>query len=255
MGMFQDGVNCDIYIGKGAGSKLMKDMQDARRSIKIVSPYLSPFLIKELISLKSKGVEVQLITVDNIEDYYGSYDKNIYQLIRQHRYLDENAQNKRNKLIKYSRILLLLSFLLLSIVIALSMYNRNSEYLAGLIPILFMFLVYLFFRNRIKNKRIYTYSYSQLFPFKVYMSPEKHALSDMFIHGKIYLIDDSIVYLGSLNFTGSGTKQNYETRIRTTDTEAVKKIKDEFYGLFYHANIPEINIQNWGKLLYKEPIN
>ena len=87
------------------------------------------------------------------------------------------------------------------------------------------------------------------------MSPETNELSDTFIHSKIYLIDDQIVYLGSLNFTASGTKHNYETRIRTTDSNAIKEIKDELYQLLNHSNLPERDIQYWGKQLYKEPIN
>ncbi|NMH89887.1 phospholipase D-like domain-containing protein [Flavivirga algicola] len=64
-----------------------------------------------------------------------------------------------------------------------------------------------------------------------------------------------IAYLGSLNFTRNGTQNNYETRIRTTDGEAVKKIEEEFNTLFYDNNYPERSIQLWGQRLYHEPIN
>ena len=37
--MFYNGANCDIYIGKGAGKKLLNDIRNAQKSIKIVSPY------------------------------------------------------------------------------------------------------------------------------------------------------------------------------------------------------------------------
>jgi phosphatidylserine/phosphatidylglycerophosphate/cardiolipin synthase-like enzyme len=87
------------------------------------------------------------------------------------------------------------------------------------------------------------------------MYPKQTYLSDTFIHGKIYLIDDQIAYLGSLNFTESGTKYNYETRIRTTDPNAIKEIKEEFHQLMNYSDLPEWDIQYWGKLLYQEPIN
>lgn len=80
MGTFYNGANCDIYIGKGAGKKLLDDISNANRSIKIISPYLSPFLIKELIHLYTKGIDIFLVTTDNIEDFYGSYEKNIHKL-------------------------------------------------------------------------------------------------------------------------------------------------------------------------------
>lgn len=253
--MFFNGANCDIYIGKGAGKKLKDDMYNAKRSVKIISPYLSPYLISELINLKHRGIDVQLITVDKIEDYYGAYEKNMHKLIKQHSYLDQTAKTKRDKWIKISRILLMSAIALLLGTIALFSYLQNFKVLVGIIPTLVILLAYFILREKIKKKRIYNYNYSQLFPFKVFMSPETHPQCDTFIHGKIYLIDDSIAYLGSLNFTASGTKHNYETRIRTVDKEAVDKIKKEFHTLFNDPMMPERCIQRWGQLLYKEPIN
>ena len=77
----------------------------------------------------------------------------------------------------------------------------------------------------------------------------------MFIHSKIYLIDERIAYLGSLNFTVSGTKHNYETRVRITDSIALREISDEFDQLMNHSHLPECNTQIWGQQLYTEPIN
>jgi len=253
--MFCNNAKCDIYIGKGAGKKLMEDMQNARKSIKIISPFLSPFLIKELINSKNRGVDIELITVDGIEDYKDPSYKNIYQLIRQHRRTDEKAQNKRNRWRKIANLLLVGIVMLTITTFFLFIYLKDTRILYGVILILLLLFVRYVYKKNIKKKRIYYYSYSQLFPFKVYMSPEKHPHSDTFIHGKIYIIDEAIVYLGSLNFTASGTKYNYETRIRTTDLETVKKVRDEFYNLFHYSEIPEIDLQLWGRSLYKEPIN
>lgn len=75
--------------------------------MKIISPYLSHYLITELINLKHRGIDVQLITVDKIEDYYGAYEKNMHKLIKQHPYLDQTAKTQRDKWIKLSRILLI----------------------------------------------------------------------------------------------------------------------------------------------------
>tara|TARA_R110002050_G_C8818893_1_gene504254 strand:- start:36 stop:803 length:768 start_codon:yes stop_codon:yes gene_type:complete len=255
MGMFYNGANCDIYIGKGAGKKLLNDIRNARKSIKIVSPYLSPFLITELINFRKRNLDVELITTDNIEDFYGSYDKNIHKLITQNRETDEKAVEKRDKWKDISKILTYIGFGLLIILIGVAYYIKDIKIAFGLIPIIILFLVVKLYKNKIKNKRIYSYWYSQLFPFKVYMSPDESDQSDTFIHSKIYLIDDQIAYLGSLNFTSSGTKHNYETRIRTEDPNAIKEIKDEIYQLMNHSHLPERDIQFWGKQLYKEPIN
>lgn len=119
--MFFNNANCDIYIGKGAGKKLLEDVRNAERSVRVVSPYLSPFLIKELIKLKKRNIEVELITSDDIEDYYGNYEKNITKLILQNRNTIDEAVEKRSKWKKIFKLLFILeldyssSFLCLSI--------------------------------------------------------------------------------------------------------------------------------------------
>ncbi len=253
--MYFNGANCDIYIGKGAGKKLLKDMREAKESIKIVSPYLSPFLISELISFKERNIDIELITTDNIEDFYGNYEKNIHKLIRQHRKTDYEAVEKRNKWINIKKILTYCTIGLFTIFISLIYITKDIQTLFGLIPFVILILIIRLYSKKIRNMRIYSYSYSKFFPFKVYMSPDTTKLSDTFIHSKIYLIDDKIAYLGSLNFTASGTKYNYETRIRTEDKNAINEIKREINQLMYYSNIPERDIQFWGSQLYKEPIN
>ncbi len=110
--------------------------------------------------------------------------------------------------------------------------------------------------KKIKKTKVYHYTYKQLFPFKVFVSPNSgNAAHKTFIHSKIYIIDDEIAYLGSLNFTGSGVKDNHETRIRTTDPNAVARIIEEVKEVFYHSNLPERDIQFWGSQLYDEPGN
>lgn len=71
----------------------------------------------------------------------------------------------------------------------------------------------------------------------------------------MYLIDDEIVYLGSLNFTGNGTRNNYETRIRITDRKAVKEMVAEFISLFNNDTYQERELSEWGRELYLEPLN
>ena len=113
--MFYNNAICDIYIGKSAGAKLLQDIRNAKINIKIVSPYLSPSLIKELIFLHNKGIKISLITSDEIEDFYG-YDKNINKLIVQKRHTDEKAKQSRDSLISLSGILL---FIIIGLIVFL----------------------------------------------------------------------------------------------------------------------------------------
>ncbi|UFH31401.1 phospholipase D-like domain-containing protein [Chryseobacterium sp. C-71] len=120
-----------------------------------------------------------------------------------------------------------------------------------------MFLIRNSIIEKIKGKRIYYYTYRQLFPFKVFVSKyeDKYSSNKIYVHSKIYIIDNEIAYLGSLNFTGSGVRANHETRIRTTDSQAVKTIRDEVEDLFSTINFTAKDIQSWGSQLYNEPMN
>ena len=60
--------NCEIYIGQDAGKKVFNDIKNAKKTLKIVSPYLSSSYVNELVSLHNKNVDVQLITTDKIKD-------------------------------------------------------------------------------------------------------------------------------------------------------------------------------------------
>lgn len=253
--MFYTGASCDIYIGKGAGKELIRDIKRAKKSVKIISPYLSPFLISELIQLKKRDLDIELITTDRIEDFKGNHEKNIYQLIIQNKETNQEAINRIKKWKYISRVLMIINFILLLILFLSGYFFKDINVAFGFIPVVILWLVIKLYRKKIKTERVYTYWYSQLFPFKVFLSPYSTGYSDTFIHSKIYLIDDKIVYLGSLNFTSSGILKNYETRIRSTDSMLINEINKEFYHLMKGSLIPELDIQLWGSQLYMEPIN
>lgn len=253
--MFYNNAVCDIYIGKSAGAKLLQDIRNAKRNVKIVSPYLSPSLIKELIFLHNKGINISLITSDEIEDFYG-YDKNINKLIVQKRHTDEKAKQSRDSLISLSGTLLFTIIGLAIVLVPLIFLLKEWKLAYGFILVVLLFFVRDFIVRQIKNKRIYHYTYKQLFPFKVFISPNNgNSFNKTFIHSKIYVIDDEVAYMGSLNFTGKGIKDNHETRIRTADLHAVAKIVEEVNEIFFNPNLAERDLQFWGSQLYPEPIN
>jgi phosphatidylserine/phosphatidylglycerophosphate/cardiolipin synthase-like enzyme len=113
--------------------------------------------------------------------------------------------------------------------------------------------------NQIKKIRIYNYYYEQLFPFRVFVSPFNRQIkrvSSFFIHSKIYIIDNEIAYLGSLNYSKSGLETNFESRVRITDSKVVSELSNLVEELFHNNDENAyIDVQSWGKQLYKEPIN
>lgn len=252
--MFFNNANCDIYIGTGAGKKLMQDIDNAKHSVKILSPFLSPFLVKKLISLHHRNINIQLITTDTIEDFYGDRKRNIYELIQQTVHIDREAEAYRKRWKKIRIFLILFIILSAGFLIWFAYPYKNTGSLVFTTPILLLLIIGRWLKSKIRNKRVFSYSYKQLFPFKVVISPDKYDYHSLYLHGKIYIIDDRIAYLGSLNFTGGGTQKNYETRIRLNSREAVHKIVTEFNELF-NTELSEVSIQSWGQHLYPEPIN
>ena len=57
-----------IYIGRNAGKYIDESLDNAKQRVKIVSPFLAPQYIKKLVHLKERGVEVTLITSDELEE-------------------------------------------------------------------------------------------------------------------------------------------------------------------------------------------
>ncbi|HAS59754.1 MAG TPA: hypothetical protein DEQ87_17365 [Algoriphagus sp.] len=242
-------------MGTGAGTKLLKEIGNAQRSVKISSPYLSPKMVDELVWLHKKGIKVTLITSDKFDSRSYRQERSIQPLVVQNRHLDEEANQVRKRWFLTQKILMAGSIALALLLLVLILTSYDSTYIYGLGFAFLLFLCSRYARRKTKLIKIYSYTYSSLFPFKVFVAPDSYQINDMFIHGKIYIIDGHTAYLGSLNFTESGTKYNYETRIRVTDTEAVWKIEEEFDALYDHPDLAFFGIEEWGRSIYAEPIN
>ncbi|MFC4094865.1 phospholipase D family protein [Euzebyella saccharophila] len=242
-------------MGTGAGTKLLKEIGNAQRSVKISSPYLSPKMVDELVWLHKKGIKVTLITSDKFDIRSYRQERSIQPLVVQNRHLDESANRIRNRWLFTQKVLIVGSIVLTLFLVVLSIFSYDSAYIYGLGIALLLFLCSRYARRKTKHIKIYLYTYSSLFPFKVFVAPDSYQINDMFIHGKIYIIDGHTAYLGSLNFTESGTKYNYETRIRVTDTEAVRKIEEEFDALYDHPDLAFFGLEQLGKSIFKESFN
>lgn len=248
--MYFNNTSCDLYIGTGAGKKLMEELAQANSSIKIVSPYVSSQLASGLAVLHQQGVSVQLITCEN-----DSYPELLQALIRQEAHIVLNAQRWRNRLVAGSWMTY--GLLIISLIGAVWTFSQQQitwllSYMALLLASLLLLFILRYILRRI---RIKTYSYSSVFPLKVLRQRNEFGRRTTFLHSKIYIIDDQIAYLGSLNFTRSGTETNYETRIRITDPFALAKILEEFNYLLNENDSPTVDIVEWGSLHYSEPLN
>ncbi len=250
--MFYNNTSCDIYMGTGAGKKLMEDIGMARKSVKIVSPFLSPGLMGKLMDLHFKGIAVQVITTDSLGGHYSGRTNMVPGLIDQEVHVDGHARRSKNRGMIRARIFkglgigsgiafLILNFWLMDI------------RLLWLLPLVILFyLIGHQYSSKAAKKKVYSYSYSPLFPFKVVRTKDDNGFGATYLHSKIYIIDDRIAYLGSLNFTYRGTRHNYETRVRINDIPSVHKIAEEFDFLMHEAKMPTVSQQEWGRHQYLE---
>jgi phosphatidylserine/phosphatidylglycerophosphate/cardiolipin synthase-like enzyme len=255
MSTFCNNILCDIYIGQGSGKKLMSDLNNAQKSIKIVSPFISPDLLDMLVHKHRQGIDVQLIFMlpERNDNELGKA------LIKRNVVTNHSAQLKKQKLEKYSNLLWYIQIAVIFLFIAVFIYVLNTKYNAyAVLPIIIGILFRLIIRKKrlsLKNEanrvKIFEYSYSEILPFKAYIN---RTYDDYFIHSKIFIIDDSIAYLGSLNFTWNGTQNNHETRVRTIDKTALSKMIVEFDELYY-SPMTCASIDFWGSRIYPEPIN
>lgn len=132
--------NSTLYLGKAAGKYILRDIKEAAKSIKIVTPYISSDFIDILKGKEKEGVEVSLILNSDIgskktdEDGYGDSFKSLRKLIDQVRHTDFSLKDKRDKVLKYIKIVLVL-------IVFLSILGLYQKYMFGillLLPILYV---------------------------------------------------------------------------------------------------------------------
>ncbi len=112
-----------------------------------------------------------------------------------------------------------------------------------------------------KNTAIYSYSYTSLFDFAAIMSPYSHDMEsgdadDYYLaHSKLYIIDDEVAFMGSLNFTKAGFFLNHETCIEVRDPSFIKALKTQYAQMFHAPRTRYLSMDYVGQKLYHEPIN
>lgn len=247
-----------IAIGRNAGEHILKEMDGAKKCVKIVSPYLTASYVDKLIDLQKKGIEVTLITSDDVEkDFSGKYSPLCDQdLIQQIRHEDTTAEQRRKQwlIAAICQLILGVGFFFVPVVgvvvgILLLLSGTGS----------------FIYRSSIA---VFTYEYVPTFKqFRVFISPgnRKNGMTyqeykamfphGFFVHAKIYVIDDRTAFVGSVNYTYAGLKMNYETCVQVWDKKAVLRISDEVFNLYHNKNLPFRNLQEWGRSIYPEPKN
>lgn len=207
------------YIGQNAGEELRNNIHRARNSLKIVSPYLTASYVDDLIKIAKKGVEVTLITANDVEQGDGKFsDFQHTDLIDQVRKTNEEKKEKRERGMRYSGIAFIIPILAFLL----------GYYIVGGSLLLIVGLIFYYF----KDIRIYSYSYNSPIRLRVIKDNYKGHGGTHLVHAKIFVIDERVAYVGSVNYTHPAFNKNYEVITRIQDESSIRKISKEVDDLF-----------------------
>ena len=235
----------NVFLGRNAGDSILEDLRQAQSSGEIITPYISSEYVHLLRSLKNRGIRVSLILSSDLGSKKDR-SETLQGLIDQIEHIDE-AKSQKKKLFLDWTVALAIGSLILSLVG--NYHYQNKRYLWGLAALPVLALVFFLF----KKITDCWYTYESPFKLKVVMSPYSSGFSskNYLVHSKVYIIDSSIAYLGSLNFTKAGFVHNYESRVAITERDRVKQLHDDFVSLFYESNTSCMNIEKVGQEVYK----
>lgn len=248
---FKNNVNCDIYIGKSAGKKLIDDIDNAKKSVKIISPFTTPFYIEKLRRLQDKGIDTKLITTDI--KFNTNKNKNILKnTITQHQHIDKEVLKIKQERIKFNKLLKIGIITCIILIPIFSLFINELIILNLIIIAIIIYIPIIKKNNRIKDANIFSYTYTSNIPLKLLTPYNDLKDEDDYIHSKIFIIDDAIAYLGSVNYTFGGIKTNHETRIRITSPETIQGLCELFNNVNNKESNTDYYLKNLGRKLYIE---
>lgn len=229
--------NDHIYIGKKAGKEILYKIRHAKNSVKIVSPYLSPDYVKELIKLHKENKQVTLITCDKIgENVYSDFK--ISNLIEKEKVSNDRAIKLKKRLFQFFIYLFIISLFLIISSFAFPLLSIFASIISIFCIISLVYSIFI---------PDFAYKYNPIFRIKVFDSASgEKPWSTELIHSKIFIIDEEIAFLGSANFTYSGFKKHYETVIKIKDKKAVEDISEEVEKLYHSKDLREKGVKEWG---------
>jgi phosphatidylserine/phosphatidylglycerophosphate/cardiolipin synthase-like enzyme len=236
--------NCEVFAGRMAGERIQESIHNAKKSITIVSPYLTPDYVDMLLQKQAEGVSIKLLTGTDLTSRY-KRDKAYRKLIRQTTIINNDRLDRRNRLTLLSTTIIILSIILGLLGVfteAILMVFWLSAFIAA--PILVFAL-----------KMKYThYEYKPQFEMGIIISPYEENLGELqyFVHSKIYVIDESIAFMGSVNFTEMGFVGNYECWTRINHKSSVDAIQDEVNRLFQQEKPYFADLKQIGAFVYEE---
>ncbi len=211
--------NAKIAIGSGLGKYIIQKIHSAKKSIVILSPYLTGDYLNILQEKMNEGVSVKIITSSDFAK--NNHRREIIeQLVSQVRNTNEENFKKKVQLKRLRVFALIAAVLFFCISFKIGLYL----FWVGLAS----FIVTWILKGKYEKIIVYTYDYKFILPTQVV---DTNGYDGKLMHVKAYLIDDKIAFIGSINFTRSAFYHNIESRIELTDKESITKLREQIEQL------------------------
>ena len=281
-------ISGDLYIGKGAGKRLLRYVDNAQKSVKVFSPYMSASFISTLFDKSEQGVNVECVTqiVSDTEDKQLS--KDTFGLDRIHRrcikqtaYVNQEKQNEKERRLRNAHKSLKLSLgllvaALLSFLLSIASFQnfidhslsealRQGELSFGVISPALFFWLFIFLAifslcvfltansNRKLAENISTSEFQYDFTKKFCLLSTRANKSGMpFPHLKLLIVDEKTAFLGSLNFTVSGVNNNLESCVRIDDPASISQLSSCFNDLYEELKPYALSADYLGKYYFEK---
>jgi phosphatidylserine/phosphatidylglycerophosphate/cardiolipin synthase-like enzyme len=259
--------NVEFSFGKGVGSKIYDAINNAKHSVFILTPYISQGYIDFLLRKKQEGINVSLVTTPEAQK--GKMDEIYKKILLQHCVTDEKKLAFKDKAKRWCLLVGVVALMIGLAGLFWHGFHRNfhsvfkklkwfwhddSALILSTVCVIFISSAFYKMFHRIK---VFSYFYSTRFPFVVVPSIYSTNIRsiapmlDSFVHAKIYVIDDSDIFIGSANLTKSGLRHNIESFIKIYAHDAVKEITAEI-DTYLYAHCRPITINHLGACLYHE---
>ncbi|MDR1362642.1 MAG: phospholipase D family protein [Spirochaetaceae bacterium] len=252
--------NVELFLGKKSGDRIEDKIKGAKKSIKIISPFLGPVPINWLIEKHNSGIDVKVISNDKNIFYKPKDSVVLKELIKQEiSYIAD--KDKSRSLIKELILRLfvcaaayfaLLYVLKLDIAV-LNVINKDVLVYAVISNIIIILCLTRKYKSKYARGREYSYNTTIPIKFVNYVNDKnKNPDYNVYFHSKLYIIDDETAYVGSLNFTYYGFNSNVETCLEITDKNSVLKLSKFFDSKYNDKYIETRDISYYGRQIYGE---
>jgi hypothetical protein len=162
----------DLYIGQKAGDEIEATIASAKKSIKIISPYIAENNVQLLIDKQKQGVNVALLTSDDSRHFNNPHNSRILRdVIIQNRHENTKKKKIRKWVFLSFWIVIIVCIVTATIIIKTANVTEVVSSAYFLKTVITVLLVETTLISIWKKIRVFSYSYETPFPLSFVVDP------------------------------------------------------------------------------------